>query len=63
MSAVEILFALGVCAILLGLCLADRRPAKDTPCDCTACEAVRPRPRSLPLKPERDRLAKDGHHD
>lgn len=56
--ALVLLCLLGFGLILIGL--ANRVPTKHTPCDCSGCEILN-RPRHLPLKPERTRLAKEGH--
>jgi hypothetical protein len=45
---------------LVAWALTDRTPVKHAPCDCPGCEILF-RPKHLPLKPERDRLAKGGH--
>jgi hypothetical protein len=63
MSLAQILVLAAVAVLvvfLLAKAILDRGPVNHAPCDCPGCE-IRFRPRNLPLKPERDRLAKGGH--
>ncbi len=61
MTLAQVITLLAVLAYaILFLWMVAGGPVDHAPCDCPGCE-IQHRPRHLPLKPDRDRVAKGGH--